>query len=87
MIQPDKYLEAAQRPALRASGALARGCPISRDVATLIAMCADLGVSPTAARARVSVAELEQLVIGTAPDTVLMRFAKAVGTVRAKGVA
>ena len=60
---------------------------ISSDVATLIAMCADLGVSPTAARARVSVAELEQLVIGAAPDTVLMRFGKAVGKVRAKGIA
>ncbi len=57
------------------------------DVATLLDLCADLGVSPGAARARVSVAELAALTAGTAPPGVLARFSQAIGKALARGKA
>ena len=57
----------------------------SGDVATLLDLCADLGVSPDAARARVSVAELAELVAGTAPTALLVRFSTAIGKALARG--
>jgi hypothetical protein len=57
----------------------------SGDVAILLGLCTDLGVSPAEARARVSVAELAELTAGTAPAGVLTRFSQAIGKALARG--
>jgi hypothetical protein len=75
----------SRRFALATTATLATNPQRERTVATLLELCADLGVAPTDACARVSVSELAQLASGTATDAVLMRFSQAVGKARARG--
>jgi hypothetical protein len=72
-------------PTLATLATRATNPPRPGDVATLMDLCADLGVSPAVARASVSVAELAALTAGTAPEDVLTRFSQAIGKALARG--
>lgn len=85
-MKPNRKPE-SRTPALATVATLATNPAQLGDVATLLDLCADLGVSPADARARVSVAELAALTAGTARPELLTRFSHAIGKALARGQA